>query len=468
LATDGDDLWRLRLAAGSTRPPSRGDASGGTPAFLGKVTTAAPAVGKFLLVDPVLALGPEVEGGTPSFTVSVPGAGIAIYLLGPAVPVTGDYLVCKFVDYRWVAERGKTGGGGGGHRFCGCPATPDTFTFTWKYSSVSEKDQLPLPPIYTYNGITTITSTLTRDYATGLYISPPLHVPDHEWKSVVQFILPPNSLVRVFMGCGVYYDNVPVVFIGYQFVGYDSSSPPYLPINDRFIGDAVYYQRFSYIDYLHNLSCVPFNMVTGSDTGSTEVTGINSHFESFVVTSGGTSGGSLGSSASGTSSTSFGGGSTFSAGGTSSAAHGLSSSSFAGGRTTSPGFSVIASAAGTSTVGFFGGAKKPASLSVVGAATTSIAAGSTTTTGGTVITAAGSATASFGMGVKVATVATVAGASTASFAGASRRRAVLAVSGTSTAHWTGGVNGSAVHIAGTSTANFVGGHTNITPPGGGP
>jgi hypothetical protein len=134
LAIDGDDLWRLRLAAGSTRPPSRGDASGGTPAFLGKVTTAAPAVGKFFLVDPVLALGPEVEGGTPSFTVSVPGAGIAVYLLGPAVPVTGDYLICRHVDHRWVAERGLgTGSGGGavGHiPNCFCDPIPATLTMT--------------------------------------------------------------------------------------------------------------------------------------------------------------------------------------------------------------------------------------------------------------------------------------------------------------------------------------------------
>jgi hypothetical protein len=134
LAIDGDDLWRLRLAAGSTRPPSRGDVSGGTPAFLGKVTTAAPAVGKFLLVDPVLALGPEAEGGTPVFTVSVPGAGIAVYLLGPAVPATGDYLICRHVDHRWVAERGTNGGGGSGGvgviPNCFCTTVPATLTMT--------------------------------------------------------------------------------------------------------------------------------------------------------------------------------------------------------------------------------------------------------------------------------------------------------------------------------------------------
>ena len=61
-----------------------------------------------------------------------------VYLVGPGLPATGDYLVCRFVDNRWVAER--TGGGGSGGATgnlptCFCTAIPATLAMTSADSS---------------------------------------------------------------------------------------------------------------------------------------------------------------------------------------------------------------------------------------------------------------------------------------------------------------------------------------------
>ncbi len=75
--------------------------------MVGQVVTANPTVGKFMLVDPISVTGMEAEGlagvVTANGSVSVP-----VYLVGPGAPVAGDWLVCRFVDYRWVAERKAT------------------------------------------------------------------------------------------------------------------------------------------------------------------------------------------------------------------------------------------------------------------------------------------------------------------------------------------------------------------------
>ena len=111
---DADDLWRLRIARDAFRRPGSLLASSGSPAFVGKVTTASPMVGHFAAVTPTTVLGGEVAGGAATLTAK-PGS-VMVYLLGPAAPATGDYLVCRHVDHRWVAERmtGGSGTGGGG------------------------------------------------------------------------------------------------------------------------------------------------------------------------------------------------------------------------------------------------------------------------------------------------------------------------------------------------------------------
>lgn len=93
---------RLRLRAAGPLPPRF--ASPGSAVMVGRVVTAAPAVGKFLLVHPVSVSGDEVEAA-PGLTGADTTVTVPVYLVGPGVPATGDLLVCRFVDYRWVAER---------------------------------------------------------------------------------------------------------------------------------------------------------------------------------------------------------------------------------------------------------------------------------------------------------------------------------------------------------------------------
>ena len=84
------------------------------------------AVGKFLLVNPSDVLGAEIEGGAGTFADHA--ATVPVYLIGPGTPRTGDYLVCRFVDHRWVTEvGGGTSSGASGvllpSCFCLVPST---------------------------------------------------------------------------------------------------------------------------------------------------------------------------------------------------------------------------------------------------------------------------------------------------------------------------------------------------------
>lgn len=121
-----DDFERLRLRKAGLVPHDNPMVSDTCPAFVGQVTTAAPEVGKFCLVTPTDVTGPETAGGIATLTAS-PGS-IAVYILGPAAPIMGEYLVCRHVDYRWVAERMSSasghGGGGGGVPLPGCFCSP--------------------------------------------------------------------------------------------------------------------------------------------------------------------------------------------------------------------------------------------------------------------------------------------------------------------------------------------------------
>ena len=128
-----DDLARLRIARQAFRRPGPLLASGGSPGMIGRVTTASPMVGTFCLVNPLATFGSESEGSAPTFAVPDVDARVAVYLLGPAAPVTGDNLPCRYVDHRWVAERMSSGGGSGGTTTlfdCFCSPIPTTLTMT--------------------------------------------------------------------------------------------------------------------------------------------------------------------------------------------------------------------------------------------------------------------------------------------------------------------------------------------------
>ena len=77
--------------------------------MVGQVVSVAAkiAVGDFLMVNPVSVFGAEAEGGSGVTTIN--GAvSVPVYLVGPGLPKTGDMLICRFIDHRWVAERKST------------------------------------------------------------------------------------------------------------------------------------------------------------------------------------------------------------------------------------------------------------------------------------------------------------------------------------------------------------------------
>ena len=103
------DFERLRLSGSDLRQPvtlADGDA---LPSMLGRVVTIQANIkaGRFVRVVPSVVLGKEREGGVGIFADAGQGSSVSsvlVYLLGSFVPATGDYLVCRFVNHRWVAE----------------------------------------------------------------------------------------------------------------------------------------------------------------------------------------------------------------------------------------------------------------------------------------------------------------------------------------------------------------------------
>jgi hypothetical protein len=130
-----DDFERIRLGRAGLNWLGDQLEGGGVPAFVGKVTTPSTliGVGKFLLVQPTFVLGQEVEGGSGSFT-EVGSTTVPVYLVGPAQASTGDYLICRYVDNRWAAERTVVSTSGGGSTGtlpqCFCNPIPATLSMT--------------------------------------------------------------------------------------------------------------------------------------------------------------------------------------------------------------------------------------------------------------------------------------------------------------------------------------------------
>ena len=76
------------------------------PALVGRVyanPTVPKATGAYFSVNPVSVAGTEVEAG--SGILSVDGSlSFLVYVVGSNAPVAGEYLICRLVGSRWVAE----------------------------------------------------------------------------------------------------------------------------------------------------------------------------------------------------------------------------------------------------------------------------------------------------------------------------------------------------------------------------
>jgi hypothetical protein len=108
----------------------------GSPAFVGAVVSPGTVMpGTYFTASPVVLLGSEIESYPPSFaSPPAPPTTVLACLLGTAMAYAGDYMVCRFVEYRWVAEKYSvstmSGGGSVGVMDCFCTMIPTSLTMT--------------------------------------------------------------------------------------------------------------------------------------------------------------------------------------------------------------------------------------------------------------------------------------------------------------------------------------------------
>jgi hypothetical protein len=98
----GDDAERARRSRAARRATDPGPALG-SPSFLGQVMTAAPEIGKFLVVRPVTLTGMPVQGGIPDDAVGERDVVAAVW--GPQVPASGERVGVHWTAYRWVVGK---------------------------------------------------------------------------------------------------------------------------------------------------------------------------------------------------------------------------------------------------------------------------------------------------------------------------------------------------------------------------
>ena len=109
------DFERLRAGQNRLSLPDGDLADDSLPSFLGRVVTSETSVkvGRFIKVVPSTVLGTEREGGSGNFSANGGSSPpVLVYLMGSFVPMPGDFVVCRFVDHRWVTE---LSGGGSSH-----------------------------------------------------------------------------------------------------------------------------------------------------------------------------------------------------------------------------------------------------------------------------------------------------------------------------------------------------------------
>ena len=124
-----DDIY-ARLRSRQERRRGPGDsprAPSQSPAFVGQVfaARAVPAsTGCFYSVHPVTVLGAEGESNPGSLSADATSS-VLVYVMGGRPPVAGDYLICRFVGNRWVADPFAQVGGGIVIAGCACTAIPN-------------------------------------------------------------------------------------------------------------------------------------------------------------------------------------------------------------------------------------------------------------------------------------------------------------------------------------------------------
>ena len=122
------------------------------PAFIGQVINGghlATVPTAFCLVNPIDLDGPETEGLTPTMAAS--SRTVPVLLLN-AVPVVGEYLICRLEGDRWVADLpgggGQAGGLSGSIPNCTCTTGPLSIAMTVGQNSPANLADPNVPMIY--------------------------------------------------------------------------------------------------------------------------------------------------------------------------------------------------------------------------------------------------------------------------------------------------------------------------------
>ncbi len=140
-----------RFALFSDRPARPLPGGQGRAAFVGQVVSPSSkiGVGKFLMVVPVTVFGTDQEGAPGVITIDS-SEPIPVYLVGPDLAQTGDLLICRRVDHRWVAERDATQPFGFTLPGCPCTNLPGTLYLHVGNPSVVAPEIFTVPATFVY------------------------------------------------------------------------------------------------------------------------------------------------------------------------------------------------------------------------------------------------------------------------------------------------------------------------------
>ena len=83
----------------------------------------------FVSINPVDVLGTDTEGSVGILTVDGTRS-LLVYLVGSKPAVAGDFVICRFLGNRWVAERLGKSISGISLPGCPCASVPTTLTMT--------------------------------------------------------------------------------------------------------------------------------------------------------------------------------------------------------------------------------------------------------------------------------------------------------------------------------------------------
>jgi hypothetical protein len=153
------------------------------PTIVGQVfgnPTVPTAVGQYYSVHAVDVWGKEAEGSAASLSVDTSRA-FLVDVIGPKPAVAGDYLICRFVGHRWVADRMGGKGQSVSISIPGCPCSQSPATITMTSSKPSSNNQIFQSAVLQYgptpSALLPVVLTSSSYLSTATFSDPILNVP---------------------------------------------------------------------------------------------------------------------------------------------------------------------------------------------------------------------------------------------------------------------------------------------------